>query len=228
MAGRCHLAVHDSPHLLSQVFCELSAVGNDDDTTLELLQGLGEGAERVAVKIVGRLVEDDQMGTLPRAGRKNNLDTLTTRQTTHSRVGDEFGIEAEVGAVRLDLLANQGPELAGCQSLLHIDFSNELLVRSQQLASGKPGIVSRHHRNPSLVLHADILAKCERTFVLVAVLELSSALDANDTTLRTLNLEDLVHGLLVVLGDDLVGTIHGFTVLTGLESPLDVLGRSLV
>ena len=43
-----------------------------------------------------------------------------------------------------------------------------------------------------------------------------------------LDLVDLVHGLLVLLGDDLVGTVHGLTILTSLESPLDVLGRSLV
>ena len=35
VAGRSHLAVHDSPDLLSQVLGELGRVGNDDDTTLE-------------------------------------------------------------------------------------------------------------------------------------------------------------------------------------------------
>ena len=39
---------------------------------------------------------------------------------------------------------------------------------------------------------------------------------------------DFVHGLLVFLGDDLVGTVHGLTIFTSLEPPLNVFGRSLV
>ncbi|PTD06759.1 hypothetical protein FCULG_00006734 [Fusarium culmorum] len=199
VAGRSHLAVHDGPDLLSQVLGELSRVSNDDDTTLELLQGLGKSTERVTVKI-----------------------------TTHTRVRNKLSVETEVGAVRLNLLSDQRSELTRGKGLLHIDISNHLLVRAQKLVSGQPGVVSRHHGNPSLVLHANVLTEGERTLVLIRVLELSSAVDTNDTSLATLDTEDLVHGLLISLGDDLVGTVHGLTILTSLESPLDVLGRSLV
>merc|ERR1719434_638939 len=72
---RSHLTVHDGPDFLSQVLGELGGVSNDDDTTLELLQGLGQGTERVTVEIVGRLVKDDKMGTLPRASGQHSLDT---------------------------------------------------------------------------------------------------------------------------------------------------------
>uniref|UniRef100_A0A098DMI5 Uncharacterized protein n=1 Tax=Gibberella zeae (strain ATCC MYA-4620 / CBS 123657 / FGSC 9075 / NRRL 31084 / PH-1) TaxID=229533 RepID=A0A098DMI5_GIBZE len=228
VAGRSHLAVHDGPDLLSQVLGELRRVSNDDDTTLELLQGLGKSTERVTVKIVGRLVKNDKMGSLPRASGKDSLDTLTTGQTTHTRVRNKLSVETEVGAVRLNLLSDQRSELTRGKGLLHIDISNHLLMRGQKLVSGQPGVVSRHHGNPSLVLHANVLTKGERTLVLVRVLELSSAVDTNDTSLATLDTEDLVHGLLISLGDDLVGTVHGLTILTSLESPLDVLGRSLV
>ena len=53
-------------------------------------------------------------------------------------------------------------------------------------------------------------------------------MDADDTTLSTLNSVNLVHSLLIILGDDLVGAVHGLTVLTSLETPLDVLGGSAV
>jgi selenophosphate synthetase-related protein len=43
-------------------------VGNDNDTTLESLESLGQGTQRVTVEIVGGLVEDDDVRTLPRAG----------------------------------------------------------------------------------------------------------------------------------------------------------------
>ncbi|KAL5694002.1 hypothetical protein EMGR_003808 [Emarellia grisea] len=50
------------------VLGELTGVGNDNDTTLESLESLGQGTQRVTVEIVGGLVEDDDVRTLPRAG----------------------------------------------------------------------------------------------------------------------------------------------------------------
>ncbi|GKT59608.1 hypothetical protein ColTof3_06947 [Colletotrichum tofieldiae] len=228
VTGRSHLAVHDSPNLLSDVLGELSRVSNDDDTTLELLQGLGQGTERVTVEVVGRLVKDDQVRTLPRAGSKDDLDTLTTGQTAHAGVGNQLGVQAEVGAVGLNLLTDQRAELTGGKGLLHIDIGNHLLVRSQELVTGQPDVVSGHHGSPALVLLADVVADGERALVLVRVLELSAGVDADDAALGTLDLEDLVHGLLISVGDDLVGTVHRLTILTSLEAPLDVLRGGLV
>lgn len=223
-----HLAVHDSPDFLSKVLGELGGVSNDDDTTLERLDGLGKGTERVTVKVVGGLVEDDQVRTLPRASGENDLDTLTTRQTAHARVRNQLSIETEVGAVLLNLLADKGTELTTGESLLLIDLSDHLGVGRKDLVTGNPGIVGSHHGSPLLVLHANVLSESERALVLVRVLELPTGVDTDDATLGTLDLVDLVHGLLVLFGDDLVGTVHGLTVLTSLETPLDVLGRSLV
>lgn len=228
MAGRCHLAVHDGPDFLSQVLGELGVVSDDDDTTLELLDGLGQGTERVTVKVVGRLVEDDQVRSLPRASSQDDLDTLTTGQTLHTRVGNQLSVKTEVLAVRLDLLSDQRTELTGSESLLHVDLSDQLLVRSQQLGTGQPLVVGSHHGHLTLVLLAGVLNQGERALVLVRVLELSAGVDADDATLGTVDTEDLPGGLLVILGDDLVGTVHGLTILTSLESPLDVLGRGLL
>lgn len=223
MTGRSHLTVHDSPDFLSKILGEFSRVSNDDDTTLELLQGLGQGTERVTVQVVGRLVKDDQVRSLPRASSQDSLDTLTTRETAHARVRDKLGIKTEVGAVSLNLLTDKRTELTRGKSLLHIDISDHLLVRGQQLVTGQPGVVSGHHGSPALALHADVLTQSERALVLVAVLELSAGVDANDATLAALDNEDLVHRLLIILSDDLVGTVHGLAILTSLETPLDVL-----
>ncbi|TKW55191.1 hypothetical protein CTA1_1265 [Colletotrichum tanaceti] len=228
VAGRRHLAVHDGPDLLRDVLGELGRVGNNDDTTLELLEGLGQGTERVTVEVVGGLVEDDQVGTLPGAGGEDDLDTLATRQTAHARVGNQLGVEAKVGAVGLDLLADQGAELTRGEGLLHVHVGNHLLVRSQELVTGQPDVVGRHHGGPALVLLADVVANGEGALVLVRVLELSARVDANDAALSALDLEDLVHGLLISVRDDLVGTVHRLTILTSLETPLDVLRGGLV
>lgn len=228
VARRSHLAVHDSPDFLSKIPGELSRVSNDDNTTLEGLDGLGKGTERITVKVVSRLIEDDQVRTLPRASGKDDLDTLATGQTTHTRVRNKLSVETEVGAVLLDLLADKGTELTTGKSLLLIDIGNHLSVRGKDLGTGDPGVVGSHHGGPLLVLHTDVLTKGERALVLVRVLELPTGVNTDNATLGTLDLVDLVHGLLVLLGDDLVGTIHGLTVLTSLETPLNVLGGSAV
>ncbi|GFF58995.1 hypothetical protein IFM46972_11263 [Aspergillus udagawae] len=204
VAGRSHLAVHDSPDFLGQVLGELTGVGNDNDTTLERLESLGQGTQRVTVEVVGGLVEDDDVRTLPRAGGEDDLDTLTTGETAHTT------------------------ELTAGEGLLLVDIGNHLGVGLDNLATRNPGVVIAHHRGPLLALHADVLTESERAFVLVAVLELTTSVDTDDTAEGTFDLVNLVHGLLVILGDDLVGAVHGLTVLTGLETPLNVLRGSLV
>jgi hypothetical protein len=65
VSGGGHATIHDSPDFLGKTFGELSRVSNDDNTTLKGLDGLGESTERVTVEVVGGLVKNDQMGTLP-------------------------------------------------------------------------------------------------------------------------------------------------------------------
>lgn len=228
MAGRSHLSVNNSPDFLSEVLSELTGVSNDDNTTLEGLDSLGKGTQGVTVQVVGGLVQDDDMRTLPRAGGKDNLDTLTTGETAHTGVGNKLSIETELGAVLFDLLADQRTELTAGKGLLLVNLGNHLGVGLDDLVTGNPGVVAGHHGSPLLALHADVVTQQEGTLVLVSVLELTTGVDTNDPTGGTVDLVDLVHGLLVLIGDNLVGTVHGFTVLTGLETPLDVLGGSAV
>lgn len=228
MSRRSHLTVNDGPDFLGEILGELGGVSNDDNTTLEGLDSLGKSTKGVTVQVVGRLIEDDQMRTLPRAGGEDDLNTLATGETQHAGVRDELGIETEVGAVLLDLLADQRAELTRGEGLLLIDIGNHLLMRGEDLGTRDPGVVGGHHGNPALVLEADVLTEGERTLVLVGVLELAAGVDADDATEGTLNAVSLVHGLLVLVGDDLVGTVHGLAILTSLETPLDVLGRSLL
>src|SRR5436190_12448015 len=123
-------------------------------------------------------------------------------------MGDKLCIEAKVGAMSFDLLTDQRTKLATGQSLLLVDLSHHLLVRSQYFGSRNPGIVGTHHRSPSLILLANVLTENEGTLVLVRVLELSSRVNANDTALSAINLVNLVHCLLILIGDDFVGPVH--------------------
>jgi len=77
VAGGGHDTVVDGPDFLSQVLSELTGVSNDDNTTLERLNSLGQSTQGVTVQVVGRLVKNDDVGTLPRASGQDDLDTLT-------------------------------------------------------------------------------------------------------------------------------------------------------
>lgn len=223
-----HLSVNNSPNLLSDVLGELSRVSNDDNTTLEVDKSLGESTKGITIQVVSWLIENDQVRTLPRAGGEDDLDTLSSGETQHAGVRNKLSIETEVGAVLLDLLTDQRTELSGGEGLLLIDLSNHLLMGRENLGTWDPGVVSGHHWNPALVLEANVLSESEGTLVLVGVLELAAGVDADNATLGTLDTVDLVHGVLILIGDNLVGTIHGLTILTSLESPLDVLRWGLL
>src|SRR5204863_8596973 len=132
------------------------------------------------------------------------------------------------GAVLFDFLTDEGTELTTGKRFLLIDLRDHLGVRGQELVTRNPGVIGSHHRCPLLVLLTDIFTQNKRTLILIRVLELATRVNANDSTLAALNLEDLVHGLLIIFGDNLVGTIHSLPILASLESPLDVFRGSLV
>ena len=67
-------------------------MGDDHDAALVLDDGVGERAERVAVEIVGGLVEDDDVRLVPHGGADHDLDLLAARQRAHAVVGAELGV----------------------------------------------------------------------------------------------------------------------------------------
>lgn len=229
MSGRNHLSVIDSPDFVSELLSELSRVGDDNNSTLELLESLGESAERVSVQVVGWLVEDDDVWLQPGTCSQDQLDLLTSGETLDSGVRDDLSLESEQHALGLNLLSGKGSELTGLEGLLEIDLGNELLMGLDDLTSWQPGVVGGHHWSPGLALHTDVVSEQPGNLILVRVLELSSGVDRKNLSLRSLNSEDLVgHGLLILLGDDTRGTVHGLSVLTSLVSPLNVFRWSLV
>lgn len=226
MTGRSHDTVKDSPDLLSEILGELSGMSNDNNTTLKALDSSRKSSKRVSIEIVGRLIEDDKMGSLPGTGGKHKLDLLSTGKTSDSRVRDKLRLETKEGAMGLNLLLGKRSELTGSKSLLHINLSDKLGVRLHKLGSGDPAVVDGTHGDPLLGLHAEVLTEEERTLVLVRVLELSSGVDLSNSSGSALDLIDLVHGSLIGVSDLSVGSVHGLSILTGLESPLNVLRGS--
>merc|ERR1719408_199308 len=77
-AGDSNLAVDDRPHLGAKRRVELPLVGNDDAAAGVVLDRRGEGAKRVAIQEVGRLVENEDVGLHPHGGREDNLNLLAS------------------------------------------------------------------------------------------------------------------------------------------------------
>ena len=67
------------------------------------------------------------MGAAPCSSTEDDLDLLTTGETTHGVVGDELGVETEVGEVLLDFTTDEGSEETKALSLASVDLENFLL-----------------------------------------------------------------------------------------------------
>ena len=66
------------------------------------------------------------MRATPCRGTEDDLDLLTTRETTHGVVRDELRLETEVGEVLLDLATNERAQETEALSLTSVDLENFL------------------------------------------------------------------------------------------------------
>jgi hypothetical protein len=85
-------------------------VSDDEATSLEVLEGLDKGGERTSVQVyvVGRLVKHDDVRSSPGGGSEDDLDLLSSAETSHGVVGGELGLETKVLEMLLDLLSDEG------------------------------------------------------------------------------------------------------------------------
>merc|ERR1711924_395989 len=84
------------PDFRRNVAEELGVVRNHEHAALELLDGARERAERVAVQIIGGLVEHDNVRAEPHGRADDALHLLAARQVLHLAVGAELLVQAEV------------------------------------------------------------------------------------------------------------------------------------
>mmetsp|Transcript_2765 Transcript_2765/g.7577 ORF Transcript_2765/g.7577 Transcript_2765/m.7577 type:complete len:646 (-) Transcript_2765:295-2232(-) len=75
---------------------ELRVVADQYNPTLEAIDGFCKSAERLAVEVVGRFVQNDNMGMVPHRGRKHHLDLLPARELTDTAVGAVLFVETNV------------------------------------------------------------------------------------------------------------------------------------
>lgn len=97
-------------------------VGDDEDTALVLLERRDERSERLAVEVVGRLVENDDVRATPGRGGKDDLDLLTTGETAHRVVRSELRLKTKIGEMLLNLLTDQRTQETSLLRLARVDL----------------------------------------------------------------------------------------------------------
>mmetsp|Transcript_34513 Transcript_34513/g.91640 ORF Transcript_34513/g.91640 Transcript_34513/m.91640 type:complete len:969 (+) Transcript_34513:1449-4355(+) len=205
-------------------------MGDEEDAALVDLDGRGHGAERLAVEVVGRLVEDEEVRAVPHGGAHDDLDLLAARERAHAVVGAELAAEADVLEVLLDV---GGGERAN----VHAGHHGDLLVTGpdvlfpaglDQLGGGEEG-GARHLDALPLGLVLVLLAAALGLAADAGEL-LDEALGGLDLVVVVLPLEDVrrVHGGLLLVGHGHGDLVHGLLVVARRVTPADVLVRGLV
>eukprot|EP00128_Syssomonas_multiformis_P003089 Colp12_sorted_trinity150504_noHs@15450 len=202
----------NGPDLRAELGGELGVVGNEDHTTAEGLNGTSKGTERVTVEVVGGLVEHDHVGVVPGGGTNDDLDLLTTGETTDAVVGGELRVKTDVLKVLLDVDGGEGALVGtGHLGLLVINSLNELVK-----TNGLEGLTA--HPGVLLVGNAHPL-----DLVVEGTLALTTTANLLDLTLLVVDHDDLLKELLLLRGDLARGLLAHLTILTVGVTPLDVL-----
>mmetsp|Transcript_11533 Transcript_11533/g.48277 ORF Transcript_11533/g.48277 Transcript_11533/m.48277 type:complete len:406 (-) Transcript_11533:2094-3311(-) len=215
------------PRLRAERGAELVVVSDHHHAALVRADGAGEGAEGVAIEVVGGLVENDDVGQGPHGGGDDNLHLLTAGEGGHAGVSAELLVEANVLEVLLHVGGGErGGEGAGALCNLLINDEHVLAEAPLGELGGRdiPVGVVGHAHELNLVLNLLL-------HLLPAAGELLDApLDLGLVALLVLNLKGA--GLLDLL-PLLIGEHHGvlgesLLVVAVLEAPADVLVRGLL
>ena len=72
---------------------------DDKQATLTRFKRLDEGRERLTIEVVRRLIRTHDVQAAPDCGTEKDRDLLTTGETVHGVVRDEFSMKGQVGKV---------------------------------------------------------------------------------------------------------------------------------
>ena len=196
--------VHD-PGLGAKLLAELVVVGNDDNTTVEGLNGTGKGTEGLAIEVVGGLIKDEDMRLVPHGSGKDDLDLLSSGKGRHTVVGTELTVETAILEVLLDVLGRKRTDIqTGALGDLEIDGLHGLLPT--HLLEGLGGKVLARVDGGASIL--DLVLVVLGLVLLTATNELGNdLLDLGDLATLLIDELDLEGGLLELLL--LVGELHG-------------------
>mmetsp|Transcript_2571 Transcript_2571/g.7552 ORF Transcript_2571/g.7552 Transcript_2571/m.7552 type:complete len:298 (-) Transcript_2571:1381-2274(-) len=119
------LATTDVPLLLAHRRIKLLIVRDHQHRASPLIKRRRQRTEGFAIQVVGGLIQNEQMGTVPHGSGQNKLHLLSTGQSADLAVGSEFLLEAKVIQVLLNLGRGTGAKVQS--SLLGRNFLVGLL-----------------------------------------------------------------------------------------------------
>mmetsp|Transcript_2434 Transcript_2434/g.3694 ORF Transcript_2434/g.3694 Transcript_2434/m.3694 type:complete len:1074 (+) Transcript_2434:2189-5410(+) len=214
-----HLAITYDPALLAESRNELIVMRNNDNTTTEFLNGRSKSTKRITIKVVSGLIKNDEMGVLPSGSGKNDLDLLTTGETTNMRMKGKLRLKTKILKMLLDGGSGKGTtEETHSSGFLKINLINHLLeTKLNELITGHPGALVRSLADPL-------------NLVLVTLLQLTTSKELLNNKLTTTSLKlDLSPHLLGLLLTDLTSLfLLSLTIFTRSEAPLNIFVRGLV
>eukprot|EP00050_Salpingoeca_kvevrii_P005674 m.285049 g.285049 ORF g.285049 m.285049 type:complete len:376 (-) comp11283_c0_seq1:2481-3608(-) len=223
IAAAVAATVLNNPRLGAQGRAELVVVGDHDDAALVLADGLGKGTERLAVEVVGGLVENENLGLVPHGSANDDLDLLTTREGSHAVVGAKLAVETDILEVLLDVVLGEGASVHALASL-DLDVDNLHVL-------GEAHLLELLGAHPSAGIHGSVLP-LDLVLVLSLLAGAATAREALDNLLDLLDVALLVHHLnddrlgalgSLLLGDGHRGLAETLLVLTTVVTPADVL-----
>merc|ERR1712188_249376 len=152
--GRKVASVHD-PLLRRDAVAEIHVMADNNDTAIVLLNRLRERAERVAIQVIRRLIDNQDVRVLPHGGGKHDLDLLAGGERLQRIVRRELRIDTEILQVLLNARRRQHLVLETLlgSDLLVLTLDLLLVAHLDELLAGDPRErVHRHALPLALVL----------------------------------------------------------------------------
>ena len=146
-------AVGNVPLLRAQRADELLVVADHHDAAAVIADGDRQAAEAVAVEVVGRFVEHEQVRVVPHGAREHDFDFLPAGQARDFIVVGDFRVQADVLEVFGDDLGREFAEAeAFARGFVVVEFLDELVEAELQEGFARDlGVVFWEHVYPFTV-----------------------------------------------------------------------------
>mmetsp|Transcript_3700 Transcript_3700/g.5375 ORF Transcript_3700/g.5375 Transcript_3700/m.5375 type:complete len:351 (-) Transcript_3700:1910-2962(-) len=130
-----------------------------DNSSIVALNGTSKGSQRFTVKVVSRLVQNENVRLVPHSSCEHDLHLLSSRKGRHTVVSSEFSSKTTSSQVLLDVLGGKRADVkTGALRDLHIDGLHGLVPTHFLQNLGAEVLSAVHGRSGVLDLVLKVLA----------------------------------------------------------------------
>mmetsp|Transcript_8622 Transcript_8622/g.12728 ORF Transcript_8622/g.12728 Transcript_8622/m.12728 type:complete len:380 (-) Transcript_8622:2091-3230(-) len=150
--------VHN-PRLRAQLRAEFVVMCDHDNSSIVTLNSTSKGSQRFTVKVVSRLVQNENVRLVPHSSCKHDFHLLSSRKGRHTVVSSEFSSKTTSSQVLLDILGGKRADVkTGALGDLHIDSLHSLVPTHLLQNLGTEVLSAVHGRSSVLDLILKVLA----------------------------------------------------------------------